>query len=89
MAIIEVVKEFINENFMVDSAEGIEEIDSLLAAGIMDSTGVLELITFIEETFSIEISDHELTPENLDSVPRIGVFIQNKLARGGAVAVGL
>jgi len=52
--------------------------DSLLDKGIVDSTGVLELVGFLEETFSIKIEDEELIPENLDSVDKITVYVDKK-----------
>jgi len=52
--------------------------DSFLDHGILDSTGVLELVTFLEETFDIIIEDEELVPENLDSVTNLVAFIQLK-----------
>lgn len=56
---------------------------SLLEEGIMDSTGVLDLVMFIEETFGIQVKDEELIPENLDSVDRLVAFIQKKSAPAG------
>jgi acyl carrier protein len=52
--------------------------DSLLDRGILDSTGVLELVAFLESRFGIKVSDDELVPENLDSVVRITSFIESK-----------
>jgi acyl carrier protein len=52
--------------------------DSLLDKGIVDSTGVLELVGFLEETFEIQIEDEELIPENLDSVEKIIGYIGRK-----------
>jgi acyl carrier protein len=51
---------------------------SLLEEGIMDSTGVLDLVAFIEESFSIRVEDEELIPENLDSVDRLVAFVEKK-----------
>jgi acyl carrier protein len=55
--------------------------DSLFDKGVLDSTSVLEMIGFIEETFAISIADEELIPENLDSIDKLTAFIQRK---GGA-----
>tara|TARA_R110002074_G_scaffold397904_1_gene588945 strand:+ start:182 stop:421 length:240 start_codon:yes stop_codon:yes gene_type:complete len=57
---------------------------SLLEAGVVDSTGVLELIMFLEESFEIEVADAEALPTNLDSVAQIVAFVQRK--RGSAPA---
>ena len=73
------VREFIKENFMFreDRAE-IGDDESLLEAGLIDSTGVLELVAFIEGEFGIEMSDSEIVPENLDSVETIARYIDCK-----------
>jgi acyl carrier protein len=68
------------ENFLWDEEVNLSEEDSLLEKGIIDSTGVLELVAFIEETYSFKINDEELAPENLDSIKNISQFIQNKLS---------
>ena len=54
--------------------------DSLIESGIIDSTGVVELVAFVEEHYAIPIQDDELVPENLDSVARLSRFIERKLA---------
>ena len=74
------IREFIMENFLWDEEVNLSEEDSLLEKGIIDSTGVLELVAFIEETYSFKINDEELVPENLDSIKNILQFIQNKLS---------
>jgi len=73
------IRKFIMENFLWDEEVNLSEEDSLLEKGIIDSTGVLELVAFIEETYSFKINDEELVPENLDSIKNILRFIQNKL----------
>jgi len=74
------VRRFLVENFPLgkDAAE-LSSTDSLLDAGVIDSTGVLELVGFLEDHFTISISDEELLPENLDSVDTIVRFLQRKL----------
>lgn len=73
------VRRFIVENFLFgNEAVRFDDMDSFLEKGIIDSTGILELIGFLEESFSIKIEDHELTPENLDSVSKVGVFVHEK-----------
>ena len=73
------IRKFIMENFILDGDSNPSDEDSLLEKGIIDSTGVLELVAFIEETYSFKIKDEELVPENLDSIKNISQFIQNKL----------
>jgi acyl carrier protein len=79
MVFKEEVLRFIRENFILDEAEKLQENDSLLEKGIIDSTGVLELVAFIEEKYNITVEDEELIPENLDSINRIAEFIKRKL----------
>ena len=72
----------IGANFAVPGGEeGLKDDVSLLEEGIMDSTGVLDLVMFIEETFGIQVKDEELIPENLDSVDRLVAFVEKKTAR--------
>ena len=73
------VRNFILDNFMMGMEQGeLGDRDSLLDKGIVDSTGVLELVGFLEETFEIQIEDEELIPENLDSVDKIVGYIGRK-----------
>jgi len=78
MELTDQIRKFILENFIVDGDGNLGNEDSLLEQGIIDSTGVLELVGFIEETYHIKVQDEELIPENLDSVNNICRFIQNK-----------
>ena len=73
------IRKFIVENFILEGDDHLGDEDSLLEKGIIDSTGVLELVAFIEETYQFKIQDEELVPENLDSIINISKFIQNKL----------
>ena len=72
------VKEFIVENFLFGDDQGLDNDASFLDNGIIDSTGILELVTFLDETFNIEIADEELVPENLDSINQIVSFLAQK-----------
>lgn len=74
------VRQFIQENFVLASGSTAElgVDDSLTQLGMIDSTGVLELIAFLEQSFSISISDEETVPENLDSVRKIVAFVGQK-----------
>lgn len=72
------VRSFVTTNFyMADPAALGDEI-SLLNSGIIDSTGVLEVIQFLEQQFGIHVKDEELLPDNLDSVGKIVRFIERK-----------
>jgi acyl carrier protein len=72
------VRDFIVENFLFGDAEGLGDDTSFLDEGIIDSTGVLELVSFIEKAFSIQVEDDEMVPQNLDSLNCAAVYIQSK-----------
>jgi acyl carrier protein len=72
--------DFITSNFLFDAQASLDEKESLLETGVIDSTGVLELIAFIEETYGIKIEDEEIIPENLDTILDISFFIKQKLS---------
>ena len=73
------VRTFIEENFLFRSdLSDLSDVDSLLENGVMDSTGILELVAFLELNFSIEMSDAEIVPENLDSIAAIAAFLERK-----------
>ncbi len=77
------IVDFITNNFLFDDTQtSIGEKDSLLETGVIDSTGVLELIAFIEETYGIQVEDEEIIPENLDTILDITYFIEQKLSQG-------
>ena len=73
------IRKFIEDNFILSDGKSLSDEDSLLENGIIDSTGVLELVAFVEEKFQITVEDEELVPENLDSIINIASFIQRKL----------
>ena len=75
----EKIKTFIVENFLFGSEDGLKDETSFLEEGIIDSTGILELVTFLEEEFSIEVEDEELVPENLDSINNVTAFLERKI----------
>lgn len=78
------LKNFINDNFLSSSGfDTFDEGDSFMEKGIIDSTGVLELIGFIEERFKIRVEDEEIIPENLDSLSNLIIFIKRKLDNAG------
>lgn len=73
------VREYLLTNFLFGQADRMPEgEDSLVDSGVVDSTGILELIEFLEETFSIAIADSETVPENLDSIGGIERFVRGK-----------
>ena len=75
------IKTFILENFMLGrNQEELEDSVSLLDMGIIDSTGILELVEFVEKSYGVKIEDNELVPENLDSIDNLVTFIGRKTA---------
>lgn len=79
MSYINKVREFVIENYLFGDSGQIEEDTSFLGSGIIDSTGILELVSFLEETYGISIDDEELIPENFDSLKNIDKFLHKKL----------
>ena len=73
------IKAFIVDNFLFGTTGSLEDDTSLLEEGIIDSSGVLELITFLEETYDITVDDEELIPQNLDSINNLTAFLNTKL----------
>lgn len=79
------IRQYILENFLFTEDESVlKDSDSFLETGIIDSTGVLEIILFIEETFGVKVNDNEMFPANLDSVDNLADFIQRKQAQAVA-----
>lgn len=83
MNIEDKIKKFVIQHFLVgEKNPQLQNEVSFLEKGIVDSTGVLELVTFLEETFNIKVEDEELVPENLDSVSNLVRFVNQKLDQG-------
>ena len=78
MSVQEAIHTYIVENFLFGEGAGLQDSDPLLETGIIDSTGVLELISFLENRFSIVIEDLEIIPENLDTIARMSAFVAAK-----------
>ena len=71
--------DFIKENFIMGRSDTkVDAEESLIESGIMDSTGVLELVEFLEATFNIQVEDEELVPENLETITNIIEFLKTK-----------
>ena len=79
MTVEETIKNFILSTFIIEESPApLDNDQSFLESGIIDSTGMLELVSFIEEQFGIKIEDEELVPANLDSVNNVVRFVNNK-----------
>jgi acyl carrier protein len=74
------VKQFIVENFYVPDAADMGDDTSLITRGYVDSTGMLEVIAFLEHEYGISIADTEMTPGNLETIGRIAKFVAQKQA---------
>ncbi len=74
------VRQFIKDNFYAASASELTDDASLLDLGIVDSTGILEVVAFLEDEFGISVDDAEMLPENLDSIQNIVAFVGRKTA---------
>jgi len=76
------IRHYVLENFLFSDDESqLHNEASFLEEGIVDSTGVLELVLFVEETFDVTVEDDEIVPESFDSVSRLATYIRRKIAR--------
>jgi len=73
------ITDFFKDNFLVEMDGSFSEEDSFLDNGVIDSTGVLELVTFLEDEFKIKVADEDIIPENLDSLKNLVNYIKNKM----------
>lgn len=72
------IHEFIRKNFLFDDKATLDDDQSLLGSGVVDSTGILELISFLEETCRVKFDDSELVADNFDTVNRVAAFVAGK-----------
>ena len=79
MQIREEMRRFVIDNFLFGQAGELQDGDSFLENGIIDSTGVLELISFLEHRFGLELSETDLTPDNLDSIDKVTRLVESRL----------
>ncbi|MBN2021978.1 MAG: acyl carrier protein [Pirellulales bacterium] len=78
------LRQFIKDNFLFGREPDFADEDSFLEMGLIDSTGVLELVAFLEREQGVTIEDRELVPENLDSINNILRFVQRKTEQANA-----
>ncbi len=79
------VKAYISENFLMGQSNiELGDDTSFLEMGLLDSTGVIELVSFLEEEFGIQVEDDEITPENLDTLNRICNYVEQKSTQAQA-----
>lgn len=84
------IRDFIETSFLFrEGREKLADGESLLDAGLIDSTGILELVSFIESEFGILVEDDEIVPENLDSVNLITTYVEGKQAAANVTAIAV
>ncbi len=76
------LRQFIVESFMYGHDDGFSDDVSFLEKGLIDSTGVLELVSFIEAKYGISVDDEELVPDNFDSIVKLSTFMAKKMNNG-------
>jgi acyl carrier protein len=76
------LKDFVCKKFPLAKKQGVKNADPLLDSGIIDSLGILDLVTFIEKEFGVHVSDEELLPENFQTLDALAAFIQQKGSNG-------
>jgi acyl carrier protein len=81
MGYVEEVRKFVVEQLLFGDASRLDDNTSFSGASIIDSTGILELIMFLEGTYNIKVADDELIPENLDSVANVARFLKGKAGK--------
>jgi len=74
------IHSFVITNFLFGQPLDLQPEDSLLGRGLIDSTGVLELVAFLEEHYAIKVEDEEVIPDNLDSVKNVATYVTKKLS---------
>jgi acyl carrier protein len=74
------VRQFVLSNFYVADPAGLRDEVSLLDSGVVDSTGVLEVISFLESTYHLTVEESEMVPDNLDSIRSISEYVERKRA---------
>jgi len=73
------LRNYIIENYFLDQERAFRNADSFMELGIIDSTGVLELVSYLQQRYAVQIAEDELVPENLDSIDNLTRFLRKKL----------
>lgn len=79
MSLLEEIRTFIVDNFLFGDAGNLNNDSSFIKEGIVDSTGILQLVAFIQEQYRVVVEDEDLIPENLDSVNKVAAFVEGKM----------
>lgn len=80
MSTLETIRDFVVSNFLFGDGARLKEDTSFMKSGVIDSTGILEIVTFLEKEYGIKVEDEELVPENMDTLRNLGAFADRKLA---------
>jgi len=81
------VRQFIVSNFLYGQERSFADGDSFMGEGIVDSTGVLQLVQFLEETYGITVEEEELIPENLDSIDNVSAYLARKTGAASQASI--
>ena len=76
MGYADVIREYVIDNFLFGDDDGLKDDSSFLDEGIVDSTGIIELVAFVEKSFDIEVEDDDIVPENFDSIANIAKYLE-------------
>jgi acyl carrier protein len=87
-SVVSSIRSFVSENYLFGETFNLADSDSFLESGIIDSTGVLQLVTHLEEAYGITVEDAELIPENLDSVDAVVAYLKRKMNGNGHAHFG-
>lgn len=87
ISVKEQIRAFIVESFLFgDTTRALADDASLIESDVVDSTGILELVTFVEDSFGITVADAEILPANFDSITRVAAFIASKRSQSDPIA---
>src|SRR6185436_10176033 len=82
------VRDYLVSSFYIADPEALADSASLLKNGVIDETGMLEMVAFLESTFGVKIDDGDIAPENLDSIARVAAFVCRKKAAAAEADLG-
>jgi acyl carrier protein len=88
MSIQDDIRSFVIDTFLFGEDDGLKDDSSFLEEGIVDSTGIMQLVSYLQEQYLVSIEDEELIPDNLDSIQRVTTFIEEK-RRGVKLGSGI
>ena len=79
MSFAQEIRQFVVDNFLFGDDSDLKNDASFFEHGIVDSTGIMEIVTFLENNYKIDIFEEELVPDNLDSIQKIADFLEHKV----------